>query len=381
MKRLRPLEWAVLAFLLFVLVRAGPAVFLAWKHLLSGRAMKLLFVLGLVSGIQVLVRLVRTPWSPEVAPGLRRLIWLGLPLALVPWLFTLGVMLQSPIVREELPQARAPEALTAVASMLMVTVGFGLPTFLGWLLVAWVFRTHGRLSGAGVAVALRQSLSVFRDWLPLLVVFSGYEWMRGVVEAGFPGGRDVVMQRIDRLLFFGRDPLELVEQLIWPPLSEVLALFYSSFAVLFPVVLGTVMVTGGRRALRISAFRVGIALLLAYVSYCLVPVKGPLFTRGFAVPLDLYLVGPIKEALMDQTRISWDCFPSMHTCVTLLLGVCAWQWARRLFWAISPIVVSMPFACVYLRYHYVIDVLVGAALVPVIVWVSNRLARALDPQP
>ncbi len=91
----------------------------------------------------------------------------------------------------------------------------------------------------------------------------------------------------------------------------------------------------------------------------------------------MYLVGPIKAAMMDATRISYDCFPSMHTCCTLLLGFSAWTWARRLFWAISPIIVLMPLACVYLRYHYVIDVLVGGALAVVIVWLSKRFEAAI----
>jgi len=95
------------------------------------------------------------------------------------------------------------------------------------------------------------------------------------------------------------------------------------------------------------------------------------------VPLDMYMVGPIKEAMMDATRISYDCFPSMHTCCTILLGISAWTWARRLFWIISPIVVLMPLACVYLRYHYVIDILVGAALAPALVWLSKKLEPAI----
>lgn len=378
MKRLRPLEWAVLAFLFFVLVRAGPSVFFTWK-VLGGRALKLLFALGLVSGIQALIRQSRIPWATSVDARLKKAISWTLPLALLPFFFTVSVMLRSPVVQEELPLATPAEALTAVASMFMLAVGFGLPTFFIWLLVARVIRERGSLSREGVRNVLTEAGSIFRDWFPLLVVFSGYEWMRAVVDAGFTGEKDTIMQRIDRALFFGHDPLDFMESIRSTPLNEVLAFFYSFYAVLFPLVLGTILLTSGRHALRMSAFRVGVALLIAYVGYCLVPVKGPLFTRAFDVPLDLYLVGPIKEAMMDATRISYDCFPSMHTCCTLLLGACAWRWSRKLFWVLSPIIVSMPFACVYLRYHYVIDVLVGAALVPLIIWASNRLASAISP--
>ena len=91
-------------------------------------------------------------------------------------------------------------------------------------------------------------------------------------------------------------------------------------------------------------------------------MKGPSLARTFVVPLDLYYIGDIKQALMDNTRITYDCFPSMHTCCTVLLTWGAYRSARRLFWCILPMAVSMPFACIYLRYHYVADVLAGLLL-------------------
>lgn len=377
-RALRPLEWALVAFFLFVLVRAGPEVFPVWRSILGGRATTVLFTLGLVASLQLLWRFTRLPWNPKVAQPVRRVVWVALPLSLVPWLFALSVVVRGEVF-DELLQAEARTAIAAGAGMFMFTVGFGLPTFLGWLLFANLLREHGEVRWPRVRAALAVSASTFRDWAPLLVVLSGYEWMRGVVDAGFTGPRDALMRDLDLTLFFGTDPLDLLEKMIWKPLTELIAFVYSFYAVLFPLVLGTVFVTGGARALRLSAFRVGVALLIAYVGYCLVPVKGPLFTRTFSVPLDTYLVGPIKEALMDATRISYDCFPSMHTCCTLLLGVCAFQFARKLFWFISPVVVLMPLACVYLRYHYVIDVIAGAALVFPIVWASHKLERWISP--
>lgn len=377
-RALRPLEWALLAFFLFVLLWAGPGVFPAWKSILGGRATTVMFALGLVASVQLFWRFTALPWNPKVTESVRRVVWTALPLSLLPWLFALSVVVRGEVF-QELLEAEARTQLAAGAGMFMFTVGFGLPTFLGWLLFANLLREHGEVRWPRVRSAFVVAASTFRDWLPLLIVLSGYEWMRGVVEAGFTGPRDELMRDIDLKIFFGTDPLDLLEKLIWKPFTEVIAFAYSFYAVLFPLVLGTVSVTGGKRALRISAFRVGIALLIAYVGYALVPVKGPLFTRTFNVPLDTYLVGPIKEAMMDATRISYDCFPSMHTCCTLLLGVCAFQFARKLFWIISPIVVLMPLACVYLRYHYVIDVIVGAALVFPIVWLSKKLEKWITP--
>ncbi|MFO0600147.1 MAG: phosphatase PAP2 family protein [Myxococcaceae bacterium] len=368
----RPLEWALLAFFVFVFFRAGPTAFAPWRDLLTGRASTVLFTLGLVWVAQLSFRFRKLAWAPGSDERLQRLLWTALPFSLLPWLFAVSVVIRSPLIQEDLPKADAPTAVAALAGMFLTTVGFGLPTILGWLCFANLLREHGTVKRKHVTQGLGLGASIFRDWFPLLVVLSGYEWMRAVVDAGFKGPKDYVMRAIDQVFFFDHDPLDWLQMIIWKPLTEVLAFGYSFYAVLFPLVLGTIAVTGGRQALRLAAFRVGTALLFAYVMYCLVPVKGPLFTRSFDVPLDMYLIGPIKEAMMDANRISYDCFPSMHTCCSLLLGVCAWQWARKLFWVISPIVVLMPLACCYLRYHYVVDVLAGLVLVPAIVWVSNQ---------
>ncbi len=374
---LRPIEWAIVAFLLFVLVRSGPQVFLSFSTgAVGSRAMTLLFSLGLVTAIQLSWRFRQLPWGP-LPPGPRKILWIALPLALLPWLFITSVVLRSPVLREGVDGAAAGTVLNALVSMFMLTFGFGLPTMLGWLVAANELREHGRVRPGAMKEIVKAGAAMARDWAPMLLILTGYEWMRAVVDAGFTGERDGLMAQIDRVMFFGTDPLDLLEACIWKPLTELLAFAYSFYAVLFPLVLGTVLMTGGPRALRITTFRVGLALLIAYVGYCLVPVKGPLFTRTFSVPLDMYLVGPIKEAMMDATRISYDCFPSMHTCCTLLLGYSAWTWARRLFWVISPIIVLMPLACLYLRYHYVIDVLVGAALAVFIVWLSKRFESAI----
>ncbi|OQC32428.1 MAG: hypothetical protein BWX66_02046 [Deltaproteobacteria bacterium ADurb.Bin058] len=43
----------------------------------------------------------------------------------------------------------------------------------------------------------------------------------------------------------------------------------------------------------------------------------------------------------------------------------------RLFWVVLPIASSLIFATVYLRYHYVIDLIAGAALAVGAFWVSG----------
>lgn len=358
----RPVEWALLAYVLFVLSFAGPSAF-GGSEVFFSRSSSILTALGVMVWVQGFIGFLRQPWPPEAPRGL---VWLTLPLAMVPWGFATWLALTSRAAAG-LPSAEPAVALAAGFSLFISTLTVGLPTMLLWLL--WARHTRAdAASFSGVRATLRQSARVLRDWLPLLIIISSY----GAVNAQPAYDYDDFFARVDRLMFLGRDPQGLIQPLLRPWLSEVLAFVYSFYALLFPLVLSAIFAAGGRVAIQRAAFTIGLTLLIAYASYELIPVKGPVLSRTFEVPLDLYLIAPLKEAMMDRTRITWDCFPSLHTACTLLMAEAAWKWARRLFWVISPAVVLMPLACVYLRYHYVADIIAGALLAAVMVALTNR---------
>lgn len=371
------MEWALLAFLVFVLVWVGPRVFLEWRELAGLRTVTVFFALALVGFIDLARRLNAKPW-PDWAVGARRMQRILLPVALLPLVGAALAALSSAELRAGVAAARPAQAIPMIATVLLRVVGFGLPTLVLWASLGVFVKEQDALDAKRWALGgLRSLLEMVRDWAPILLVLSGYAWMDAVVQGHKAPEQDALMAHLDRVLFLGVDPLDLLEKLIWTPLSEWLAFAYSFYAVLYPLVLGAIFMFGGKRALRETSFILGVALLASYVSYSLVPVKGPLLTRTFQVSLEYYLIGPVKEALMDATRVTWDCFPSMHTCCTILMGWATWRHVRRLFWAILPVVISMPFACVYLRYHYVVDVLAGLAFAGVLIAITTRFNQAL----
>ena len=362
LKTIRPVEWALLAYVSFVLVWAGPGAF-GGAELFYGRAAAILTAFAAMVFTQGLLGFLRQPWAPTAPRGL---VWLTFVVALGPWGFAAWLALHSRVAAE-LPSSDAAVALAAGFSLLISTLTIGLPTMLVWLLWA----RHTRADGAEPMAArptLTRALGVVRDWLPLLIIISSY----GAANAEPPYDYDDFFTTVDRALFFGHDPQDLLQPLLRPWLSELLAFVYSFYALLFPLVLSAAFANGGRLAIQRATFTLGLALLIAYASYELIPVKGPVLSRSFDVPLDLYLSAPLKEAMMDRTRITWDCFPSLHTANTVLLAEVAWRWSRRLFWFISPAVVLMPFACVYLRYHYVADIIAGALLAALMITVAKR---------
>jgi membrane-associated phospholipid phosphatase len=84
------------------------------------------------------------------------------------------------------------------------------------------------------------------------------------------------------------------------------------------------------------------------------------------------------EAWNRLERIKTDCMPSMHAALYLLclmFVIRYWKMMRRgyaavIFWSVSC--ASLLFSCVYLRYHWVVDILAGV-LVAVISYIAAEL--------
>ncbi|CAN5767894.1 hypothetical protein BH09MYX1_BH09MYX1_34120 [soil metagenome] len=250
-----------------------------------------------------------------------------------------------------------------------------LPTFV-WLVVGRRMRDASTIATVLSPLPLaRDGLRVIgaasRDWLALVLTIYAYS----STEASAPlfGDADDLLKHVDRLLFFGHDPNLLLERAISPALSEWMAGCYVFYVLLFPIAMGVVYATDQRK-FTWFAFSVALTLALGYVGYSIVPAQGPVFTTHFTTSLDLYYLAPVKEQLMDRLRVPRDCFPSLHTAasLTLLRGIA--KSAPKLALALAPIVLTIPIACVYLRYHYVTDVLAGILLFACVAKLTDRLA-------
>jgi membrane-associated phospholipid phosphatase len=219
-------------------------------------------------------------------------------------------------------------------------------------------------------------------WYPVALVPTTYKELSYLIPLIHPHDFDAQLAAIDHRLF-GVHPTVWLERFTWPAATEVLQLAYATYYFL-PIILGALLWRQKRfEPFRFWVFVVTLGFYISYLGYIAVPATGPRFLPAIkdaqTLPLTgVWLFHGLREMLDRAEGITRDCFPSGHTELTLLVLYYARRFHRRAFWLMLPVGSALILATVYLRYHYVIDVLAGAATAALVILIAEPLYRALS---
>ncbi len=252
-----------------------------------------------------------------------------------------------------------------------------LVVLIGATLSTWPENPHGgTLLGKYVGFMCLLTLFWWMDggwiWLwrllhtfyPILFIPVIFDSFADLLPWVSPVEQDPWLIQLD-LALFGVHPTVWLERFIHPVLTELLTWAYTSYYFL-PIILALALYQRGEeREFDRAIFGVVLCFYLSYLGYFLVPAIGPRFTLASLQQVELkglLFAEPIMDTLNRLERFKQDAFPSGHTAVVLLVLYYARQSVRGLFWPSLPIVVALILSTVYLRYHYVVDVLAGIFL-------------------
>jgi membrane-associated phospholipid phosphatase len=271
--------------------------------------------------------------------------------------------------------------------LLSCLAGFTAPVNPQW---TGLLATYGVLASAILATAAYRTrvgrakkgfhLSVVVTVITVLTIFNSL----GTLIAGMHMTTfDAQLIAVD-LAIFGVTPTVWLERLISPLLTGLLQFAYISYYFI-PVSLGVVLIAKGRfREFEEVLFGILLCFYLSYVGYLLVPAIGPRFTLSHLQTADLQVspfIGRIQDVLNSLEKNKADAFPSGHTAVSLMSLYYAWkEREKKLFACLIPIVTGLIISTVYLRYHYVIDVIAGIALSGLTIVLAPGLRRLLSTQ-
>jgi membrane-associated phospholipid phosphatase len=241
---------------------------------------------------------------------------------------------------------------------LLATQTFVAAVILG--LCAWEARGRERWETGKSTRATARFWHFWRHWYPHLFFLFCFEEMSRLVHLVNPAWEDAKLLAFDHWLTGVNPPLSL-ERFAHPALTEFMEFSYFSYF-LYLLILGGILYC--RRDFK-SYWAVmtyaAVGYVFGYVIAMLFPVQSPWFT--LAGMWHGELTGGPFTALMTLIekcgRVHGAAFPSQHVAgaMTALWG--AWRHRRWLFWLFLPFLACMCVSTVYVRNHYLADVLGG----------------------
>ncbi len=200
----------------------------------------------------------------------------------------------------------------------------------------------------------------WRHWYPHLFFLFCFEELGKLVHLVTPGWQDAKLIAVDYWLT-GVNPSLWLEQFAHPALNEFMQFAYFTYFV-YLVILGGILyyrrdLNGYWAVMTYSA--VGYAF--GYVISMVFPVQSPWFTLAGMWHGDL-IGGPFTAAINfieHFGRVRGAAFPSEHVAGSVAALWGARRHRRWLFWVFLPSVLCMCVSTVYVRNHYVADVLGG----------------------
>ncbi len=205
---------------------------------------------------------------------------------------------------------------------------------------------------------------VAHDFFTLVVLLSLYLTLAKAPFLAFDWRADPVLAQADLWLFMGTDPSLHLQSYVSSTGIEVFSAIYAFFIpyLYFSIFLGLLC----RPAAERRGFVNGAAAVysISYLGYLFAPAMGPVVE--YATEFDAALPsGYFYDLVVDSIERGGGphgAFPSLHVGASLYLCLFDLRFNRLRGLAYLPLVAAIMGATVYLRYHWVVDVIAGCAI-------------------
>jgi membrane-associated phospholipid phosphatase len=232
------------------------------------------------------------------------------------------------------------------------------------------------LAIAWLIVRYKPEWRLLRDGLPFGYCIAIYTNLHDTVHFVNPHDVHNIFIKIDGFLF-GVQPCVWAERFIQPNITTAFSFCYALFFVFAPLVASVLYFQRRYNEFRYTLVSVIFCFYLGYFGYVLFPAAPPRYT--LIAQFTRSLGGPLLETSLKIIDIfpstSRCAFPSLHAAVTALSLCFAWKYVRWLFWILLPFGIGLILGTVYLRHHYVIDLLAGFVLCGISFWLGPKIER------
>jgi membrane-associated phospholipid phosphatase len=252
-------------------------------------------------------------------------------------------------------------------------------------MLALVFAARRSLNANWGGGPFGRTLRVVRDWYPQAVFLFCFEELGALELMIRRSWCDSWILGFDRWIT-GVNPTVWLQQHVSPPLTDFMQMSYLSYF-FFLTVLGFVLYIWGADSNRVESpkrFAFWAVMTSTMTGYALgytislfVPVESPHYflAASHVVPLNGGPFTWMSDLIEHYGRVHGGAFPSEHVVGSFVALLGAWRFRRRLFWIFLPFFACMCASTVYVRNHYIGDVLAGIVVGWIGFWVGNLLMR------
>ena len=222
-----------------------------------------------------------------------------------------------------------------------------------------------------------------RRWVPFVravvivtVVFSLYTALGKLGVIAMPYLADAALSHADNWLF-GFDPSLAIQPYQTPARIEFLSFVYASFIpyIYFSLFLGCI----GKPTLERDQYLTGwiFTYAISYLGYIFVPAHGPVVFQAdqYRVALEGGFFYRLVVLGNEATGGLQGVFPSLHVGCSVYL--CVSDLRKNLLRGLTylPLVVLIYVATIFLRYHYIVDLIAGTIIPVVCILLGERVVN------
>lgn len=229
-----------------------------------------------------------------------------------------------------------------------------------------------------------------RFFYPILMVLFCFKQVYYLMLYSSPVLYDTYLAKIDRAIF-GVDPTTISLHFNNPWFTEFIQIIYGIFY-LMPVIFACELYLWHRyEELKYAMFVIFVGFYLSFLGYLLLPAIGPRFIIHDFNSINTELPGIFFTKLLRQVIdfgesipvgvsnpeafAQRDAFPSGHTIMIVLIAYLSRKIRSNTFYFYFPYACLMIFSTVYLRYHYVADLLGAVPFILVTILIAHLVYK------
>ena len=206
--------------------------------------------------------------------------------------------------------------------------------------------------------------SFFRVLYPAIMFTFFYTTAGDTVFLLFDGFFDWQLTTFEKIILGVNPTLYIDRHLLNVWVTEILSCCYFSYYLMLPAFLLPLFMKKDYEVIRRCLTACSLAFFISYILFFLYPVEGPrwFFAGEYLHAVEGPVFRPMVDMVIDGAAFHGGCMPSSHVAVGLVILMFAFKYYRRAGWILLPFNIGLALGTFWGRFHYVSDVVVGAAI-------------------